>query len=255
MQTKKLNSKLNFLLQTFKGNLLISFFIFLLAVYAFAFGVLFTKVSYLEKGGSSVPSKVAIPTGNGAADVPTPKTVNLAKPSNKDHIRGSQNATIALIDYTDLSCPYCKSFNDTLKQILITYDGKVQLVLRHFPLINLHPNAQKQAEASECVFKLSGDANFWTYTDQIYSSTAEVTVDVLKTMAANIGLDKTKFNTCLDSSEMKAIVDADIQSGSNAGVQGTPGDFLMNLKTGEFTQLQGAMPVAQLNASIDTVLK
>jgi protein-disulfide isomerase len=251
---EKLNSKLNFILQTFKGNLMVSFFIILLSGFAFFAGSLFTKVQYLEKGSS-----LASDTGNvaGAADakVPAQAKVDLAKPSNKDHIRGSQNATLALIDYSDFSCPYCKRFNVTLKDMLTQYDGKVQLVYRHFPLSSLHPNAQKQAEASECVFKLGGDAKFWLYADQLYASTTDVTVDTMKTMAANLGVDKTKFNTCLDSGEMKAVVDADAQSGTKAGVSGTPGDFLMNLKTGEFEKLQGAVSIDDLKAAIDAMLK
>ena len=54
---------------------------------------------------------------------------------------------------------------------------------------------------------------------------------------------------------MKFIIDADLVTAGKAGVQGTPGNFLMNLDTGEFTQLQGAVPIEQLKVSIDAMLK
>jgi protein-disulfide isomerase len=255
MKLNKIKTNFFTMLQAFKGNLTGTFFLFLLVGFAFATGSLYTKVRYLEQG-VALPSKAnPAALGEAAANVPTVAAkVDLAKPNSKDHIRGSKTAQIALIDYSDYSCPFCKRFNETLKQMLTQYDGKVQLIYRHFPLPSLHPNAQKQAEASECVFKLGGDAKFWTFSDQVYAATEDVTVDVMKKMAVSLGLDATKFNTCLDSGEMTSLVNADAQSGSKAGVNGTPGDFLYNIKTGEFTKLGGAVTIESLKTSIDAML-
>ena len=76
------------------------------------------------------------------------------KITDKDHIRGNKNASIVLIEYSDLECPFCKVFHTTLNQMLSTYEDKVMLVYRHFPLDSLHSKARKEAEASVCAAKL-----------------------------------------------------------------------------------------------------
>ncbi len=85
--------------------------------------------------------------------------------SSADHIIGNPNADLILVEYSDLECPFCKSFNVTMNQIMSDYgaSGKVAWVFRQFPIVQLHPKAEKEAEATECVNELGGPAKFWQY--------------------------------------------------------------------------------------------
>ncbi|MGI9118039.1 MAG: thioredoxin domain-containing protein [Minisyncoccia bacterium] len=86
-----------------------------------------------------------------------------------DHIIGSANAPIVIVEYSDSDCPYCQKFHATMHQIKDNYGDKVAWVYRHYPLDSLHPKARMEAEASECVAKLSNNETFWKYLDAMFT--------------------------------------------------------------------------------------
>lgn len=94
----------------------------------------------------------------------------LDKPSNDDKIRGNKNANIVLIEYSDFQCPFCKKFEPTVEQAMTEYKDKIALIHRHFPLSQIHPYAQKMAEASECVLSMGGIDKFWTFAQKMYEN-------------------------------------------------------------------------------------
>lgn len=85
---------------------------------------------------------------------------------NVDHIRGSTNAKVAVIEYSDFECPFCHRVHPTYQQIMETYGDDVLWVYRHFPL-SFHPNAMPFAVASECVNKIGGSDAFWKFADEV----------------------------------------------------------------------------------------
>jgi protein-disulfide isomerase len=144
-----------------------------------------------------------------------------------DHILGNPNAPVTILEYSDTECPFCKSFDVTMKSIMNTYgkDGKVDWVYRHFPLDSIHPKTRKEAEATECANELAGNKGFWDMLDKIYTNTPSnngLDASLLPVFAKAVGLDQTKFNTCLASGKYAATVEADFQDGIKAGAQGTP---------------------------------
>lgn len=237
----------------------------LLVVAAFLIGSLWTNVQYLKKGVTTdQTAKVQPPANPGAAAVVSqapqaavPTADNVPKISEKDHIKGNKNAQIAMIEYSDMECPFCKSFHPTVQQALDSYNGKVMWVYRHFPL-SFHANAQKEAEASECANELGGNDAFWKYTDAVYARTTSngtgFALDKLVPLAKELGLNETKFKECLDSGKYTKTVADEQTGGQAAGISGTPGTILLNVKTGKTQLVSGAMPFASLKSSIDSML-
>lgn len=85
-----------------------------------------------------------------------------------DHILGSIDAPVKIVEYSDLECPFCKQFHNTMQKIMSEYGTeKVAWVFRQFPLSQLHSKAPKEAEASECVAELGGNDAFWKFIDKI----------------------------------------------------------------------------------------
>jgi len=137
--------------------------------------------------------------------------------------RGGENATVEVVEFSDFQCPYCKQVTPALDQMIDKYGDKVKLVFRQFPLESIHPNAFKAAQGALC----AGDqGKFWEMHDLMFEEQRKLAVENLKEKAERLGLDKTTFAQCLDSSKYATRVRADLKAGALAGVTGTPALFI-----------------------------
>ncbi len=245
-----------------KGSIIQATIIVLLAVCAFLLGSLWTKVQILERGGISAvtnPSTTNQPSAAlPAGQPPTQEAKDVPKISKEDHVKGDRSARIALIEYSDLECPFCKSVHPTIKQVLDAYKGQVSWVYRHYPL-SFHANAQKEAEASECAGELGGNDAFWKYVDTLFDRTTSngtgFALDKLVPLAVELGLPEIKFKECLDSGRHEKRIQDQMNGGSQAGVTGTPGNILLDTKTGKTRLIPGAVPFGNFKSAIDEMLK
>ena len=230
----------------------------LLVIASYFLGTLTTKVSYLEKNASSSKSVAGAESAEPSAKPPLAKQASgKAKPiTTKDHIRGNKDAKITILEFSDLECPFCQRFHLTMQEVMKTYGDKVRWTYRHFPL-SFHANAQKEAEASECVAELGGNDAFWTYIDKIFERTTAngtgFALDKLGPLAAEVGVDQSQFQSCLDTGKYEKLVKEQIEDGTKAGVSGTPSTFVINPK-GESQLIVGAQPIEALKTAIDQSL-
>ena len=158
--------------------------------------------------------------------------------------QGPANAPIELVEFSDFQCPFCYRAHPTVEQVLKTYSGKIRFVYRNFPL-PMHPNARPAAEAAQCA---NEQGKFWAYHDRLFDDQSKLGPDDLKASAAALGLDTAKFDACFDSHKYKAVVDADLQAGNAAGVNGTPAFFING------RLLSGAQPFDEFKKVIDEEL-
>ncbi|MEK9181475.1 MAG: thioredoxin domain-containing protein [Patescibacteria group bacterium] len=100
---------------------------------------------------------------------PTPTQVRPVSPD--EHILGNINAKIIIVEYSDLECPFCKVFHNTMHQVVEKSNGEVAWVYRHYPIAQLHSKAFREAEATECAWEQGGNDTFWKYTDKIFEIT------------------------------------------------------------------------------------
>jgi protein-disulfide isomerase len=158
--------------------------------------------------------------------------------------RGSANAPVEIIEFSDFQCPFCQRANPTVEQVLKTYGDRIKFVYRHYPLPN-HPNARPSAEASACA-QVQG--KFWEYHDRLFANPTRLADADLKAHAAAIGLDTAKFDTCFDNRQQKPGVDKDIADGEAVGVTGTPAFFING------RAVEGAQPFESFKRVIDEEL-
>lgn len=185
------------------------------------------------------------------------KSVRRVSP-DRDHIYGNPDAPLSLIEYSDFECPYCKRFHPNPKELVDSSNGKVNWIYRHFPLEFHNPLAQLEAEASECASELGGNNAFWQYADLVYERTNSngngLSPDVLVPFAQEIGLDGEAFKACLESGRMTARVEEDVVEGRKIGISGTPGNIMINNKTGEAIPAAGALPTEALQNIVDSLM-
>ncbi|KKU16603.1 MAG: Periplasmic thiol:disulfide interchange protein DsbA [Candidatus Giovannonibacteria bacterium GW2011_GWB1_45_9b] len=212
-----------------------------------AFAVFYTKGAPTEDGGNQ-----ANLYGSSAADKMRPV-------DSSDHILGNPNASVKIVEYSDLECPFCKSYHPTLKQIMANYgrDGKVAWVYRHFPLDSIHSKARKEAEASECAADLGGNDAFWEYIDRVFEITPsnnKLDPAELPKIANEIGLDQEKFESCLASGKYAERVEKDYQDAIASGGDGTPYTVLISDNSGSIP-FSGALPYGQVEAIVKQALE
>ncbi len=179
-----------------------------------------------------------------------------------DHIRGSADAPIVIVEYSDLECPYCKVFHQTLQQVEKDYGSQIAWVYREFPLAQLHPKAPHEAQAAECAAEIGGNDAFWKYIDQVFEVTPSnnrLEETELPIIAKFAGLDVTKFNACLSAGADKDKIAASIAEAGKAGAEGTPFSVLVlkdnvNKNAADFIRKTNDDILAQYPAGSDDVL-
>ncbi|MCS7259652.1 MAG: DsbA family protein [Anaerolineae bacterium] len=165
--------------------------------------------------------------------------------------KGAPEAPLKLELYSDFLCGHCADFANVLEAISKDYieTGKLQVIFRNFAFLT--PESVRAAEASLCALDQS-PASFWQYHDLLYASRgggiAAYTTVRLKAYAQELGLDTQAFNRCLDSRAKAAQIQADLDAGRQAGVDGTPTWFLNDQKH------VGAMSEGDLRQLLDSLL-
>ena len=241
-QRKKLSFKFD--LKNSSGLLVI-----LLIVLSFFTGYLFFKVQNLQNGNlvQGVPTQQQAPA-------PELNLDKIPKVTKDDYIRGSMNAKLVLVEYSDYECPFCKSFHPTMKQVLEEYGDSVAWVYRHYPLVDIHPKAQKSAEAAECVASLGGKDAFWKFSDLLFERMPDIEISQLADLSAEAGVNSSAVQDCMDSNKFADKVNQSLKSGQEGGINGTPGTVIIT-KDGKRDLIGGALPFDQVKAQLDELLK
>jgi len=150
-------------------------------------------------------------------------------------LRGSPQAPVMIVEFSDFQCPFCRKVQSTLKNLLEKYPGQVSLAYRDFPLRGMHSQAELAAEASRCAAE---HGKFWEYHDLLFANPDKLDRAGAARMAESLVLNQKQFDACLSSGKYTEQIEQDLQDGIRAGVEGTPGIFINGIL------LSGAQPEA-----------
>lgn len=159
---------------------------------------------------------------------------------------GKEDAPVTLIEFSDFQCPFCNRFAPTLKQVNEKYGDKVRIVYRQYPIPSIHPFAFKASEASLCA---NEQGKFWELHDWMFANQSRLGVADLKQKAGEMGMDRKKFDTCLDTGRYVEQVQRDMADGVKVGITGTPAVFINGVEL-----KGGAVPFETVAAAIDQEL-
>ncbi|HEV8666296.1 MAG TPA: DsbA family protein [Candidatus Paceibacterota bacterium] len=187
---------------------------------------------------------------NAGATGGTVAAANVPAPSSSDHIIGSPTAPIVMVEYSDFQCPYCQMIYPSLKQIQSTSNGQIAWVMREFPLYQIHPNAMPAANAAECIAEQGGNDDWWKFADDDFNNQANIGAAFFTAEAQKLGLDMTKYNSCISNSTYLNKIEGEISDAENNGGNGTPFTVVINTKTGKQYPISGALPLAQIQQVI-----
>src|SRR6185437_4477406 len=168
--------------------------------------------------------------------------VDLAEPVDpeRDHIRGPLDAPVTVLEYGDFECPYCGQAEPVLRELLREH-GDVAYVWRHLPLNDVHPNAQRAAEAAEAAAEQGA---FWEMHDLLLERQDALGYRDLVGYARELGLDVERFQDDLRTRTGAGRIAEDVDSADLSGVSGTPTFFVNSLRH------YGAYDIATLSAAV-----
>lgn len=197
------------------------------------------------------------PTTAPQADTTTVQgdTAKFAAIEKDGYILGNKNARITVIEYSDFLCPFCKRHYNaqTIENLIKKYPNDVNMVFRQMPLPQLHPTAPIGAQGAVCVGKLAGADTFYAYLGKAFAA-PEFTEANVTDMAVSLGINKASFATCLTSAETIATVNAQVQEGQGFGINGTPGNLVVDNQKGTSTLIAGAYPIDAFIAEVTKIL-
>ena len=139
----------------------------------------------------------------------------------RDHIRGLETAPVTVVEYGDFQCPYCGRAETSVRELRA--EVNVRFVWRHLPLVDVHPQAQRAAQAAEAA---SEQSMFWEMHDLLLENQTALGDGDLLAYAVTLGLDLERFERDLDDPEIAKRIRAHIDSADSSGVSGTPTFFL-----------------------------
>lgn len=179
----------------------------------------------------------------------------MAVPVSDEPAKGSPNAPITIVEYSDYQCPFCqRHFQETMPLLQSYIDaGQVRYIFKDFPIHNIHPQAQKAHESARCAREQAGDEGYWQMHDLLFANQEQWAnstnhVDIFKSYAAELALAQAEFDECLDSSRYAEAVNAEVDEGVQLGVRGTPSFFING------QPLVGAQPFSVFQQAIETLL-
>ncbi|MCL5017398.1 MAG: DsbA family protein [Patescibacteria group bacterium] len=225
-----------------------------------------------SNGVKVTPTANVLDSGTKAADA----NKNVLQVKNDDIVLGQSNAPVTIVLYSDPSCPFCAAadgadiiagqdntgkdihiisgylqksdptWSAPVPGIIANYvnSGKVRLVFRYFPGHGAGEQAMK------VLYCANEQGKFWPLMDEIFKNQSVVSdLNKVEALASGVGADVSKINDCLSSKKYDYKIKQDTDSGTQAGVNGTPGFFING------TLLSGAQPFSQFQKAIDAALQ
>lgn len=165
---------------------------------------------------------------------------------------GSPSATVAIVEFTDYQCPFCRQHAlQTLPKLIEEFvaNGLVRYTVRDLPL-PIHPIAELSAKATRCAEKQK-DGAYWRFHEALFDA-ARITDTTVWRIAAGLGLDRARLDNCMSSPETTREVLADAAEASSHGLSATP-TFVIGRSSGDSVTgevIQGAYPIERFRSAI-----
>jgi len=133
-------------------------------------------------------------------------------------LKHSQDSTVTLIEFGDYECPFCIEAHPQLQQFLEQHPN-VELVYKHLPLIDIHPEALPAAKASWAALQ---QGKFWEFHNALFERQGNLGEQAYREIAAGLKLNLEKFDSDRHSFAATEAIIQDMEDASKLKIEGTP---------------------------------
>src|SRR5215472_17864598 len=140
-----------------------------------------------------------------------------------DHALGPADAPVAVVEYGDYECPFCRGAARDVHRMLDLYPGSIRFAFRNFPIPQLHPHAEQAAEAAEAA---AAQGKFWEMYELLLQPSSSLDLDSLVAHARDLELDTDQFRREVTDRAYAAKIAGDVREGFRNGVNATPNFYV-----------------------------
>jgi protein-disulfide isomerase len=199
------------------------------------------------------------------ANAPKDDTSGTVSIDNDPYLGDKKTAKVAIVEFSDFECPFCKKFHaDTFQPLVDKYvkTGQAILVFRDLPLSFHEPVASESAGIANCVFQTKGSEAYFKIAQGLYADTLAngkgLPAGKIDQLLQAVGVNVVETRACAATEETKAEIAKDAADGAAVGIGGTPSFVVGKLDadgmvTGEV--VVGAQPLAAFEQTLATYLK
>ncbi len=141
--------------------------------------------------------------------------------------KGAKDAKVTIVEFSDFQCPFCSRVGGPLTEVAKQFDGKVKVVFAHYPL-SFHKEAKPASVLAQEAFEKGGSDLFWKVHDDLFAAQSELSETKINEIAKKHGIDPADL--AKNKAKHEALIDATMENGNKAGVQGTPTVFINGRK-------------------------
>ena len=186
----------------------------------------------MKDAKTEVAAAPAAAQAQGAEKTPEQDTTVYKVAAGNGPSKGSKNAPLQVVIFSDFQCPFCKRVEPQLSELEKEYGSKVHMTWKNYPL-PFHNNAEPAAEAAMAA---NAQGKFWQMHDKLFENNTALDRASLEKYAEELGLNMAKFKADLDAQKYKDQIQSDTKEGQAVGVNGTPAVFINGRK------INGAYP-------------
>lgn len=132
--------------------------------------------------------------------------------------RGPADAPVVLELFADLQSPVTKPALAVVTEIMRRYPERVRLQFRNFPL-SFHAQA---GLAHEAAMTAARDGRFWDFVSYVLDHQDSLREQDLIALAGRLSINATTFEQTLRERRYAPRVEADVRSGQQRGIRGSP---------------------------------
>jgi protein-disulfide isomerase len=153
-----------------------------------------------------------------------PSSARLTLPvTDRDHIQGSPQAAVTLVEYGDYECPHCGRAYPIVEELRQNFGDRLRFVFRNFPLTQVHAHAEMAAEAAEAA---GAQGRFWEMHQALFTHQNALDSAHLVQYAGRLRINAAQLGEALAAHTFRERVREDFMSGVRSGVNGTPTFFI-----------------------------
>ena len=146
--------------------------------------------------------------------------------TDADWSRGPRDGVV-LVEYADYQCPSCQAAFGIVETVLDRIGSRVRFVVRHFPVVSIHPYAEPAALAAEAAGR---QGKFWEMHRRLFEARGALSDENLALYAQDLGLDVERFKQDMEDESLAAKVKRQKWQGLRSGVNGTPTLYIGQLR-------------------------